>query len=188
MAIEKLPPLLSYDDCLRLLPAEARGEVIEGEWTVTPSPSPLHQQIVGTLARHLGNFLADHPELGRVFVAPLDVVLRAERPAIVLQPALMFISAAREDIIQDVVRGAPDLVVEIVSPSSGSDDAVRKRDLYARFGVQEYWLVWPAESRIDVLDLATGAETRGLGREDVLTSDRLPGFALDVAAVFARRG
>lgn len=185
MALEQGRPPMSYADVL-LLPPESPGEVIDGELIVTPAPSPYHQHIADTLLIALRAFLDGHPGTGVAFSAPIDVVLRVERPAIVVQPDLVFIEAARTGIIAAAVMGPPTLAVEVVSPSSTRLDAVRKRELYAQFGVLEYWLVWPEEQRIDVIALAGAGAAREFGPADILTSEVLPGFQLDVTRVFAR--
>lgn len=192
MALERHPALLSYED-FRRLPPESPGEVIHGELVVGPSPVSRHQQVAGTLYRLIAAFLDTAPALGEVYIAPLDVVLRAERPAIVVQPDVFFVAAARAGIVQDFVEGPPDLAVEVVSPGSGRTDAVVKRDLYAAHGVREYWIVWPAEARIDVFVLeppkgeATYGTPRTFGVGEPLTSALLPGFSLDVARLLQSR-
>lgn len=189
MALEHPPALLSYADFLRL-PPESPGEVIDGELIVGPAPLVPHQRVVGTIYQAIANFLDAAPALGEVFIAPLDVVLRAERPATVLQPDVLFISAAREDIIRGGVHGAPDLAVEVVSPGSARTDGVVKCALYAAHGVREYWLVWPEEARIDVFVPGEGGSygpPRELGGGDRLETPLLPGFSLEVSRVFAGR-
>jgi Uma2 family endonuclease len=190
MAIENLPALLDYADYLKL-PDEPRGEVVEGVFTMVPGPNFNHQTIQHKLAHLIQLYLDDRPEVGVVCPAPMDVVLRRERPALILQPDLLFITAARMAIVENHVMGAPDLVVEIISPSSVRMDSVRKREFYARFGIQEFWLVWPVEERIDVFRLADG----GYGEAETfepsgvpLTTPLLPGFELPVAKVFTRPG
>lgn len=185
MALERGRPPLSYADVLEL-PPETPGEVIDGELIATPAPSPYHQHITDRIMFALIGHLDEHPGTGVAFSAPIDVVLRAERPAIVVQPDVIFIEAARTGIIGAAVMGPPALVVEVVSPSSSRLDAVRKRELYTQCGVTEYWLVWPEEQRIDVIALATAGPAREFGPADKLTSGVLPGFQLDVARVFAR--
>ena len=186
MALDHGHVPLSYDDYARL-PDEPRGEVFEGAFFMTPSPSPRHQDLVGDIFVAIKQWLRRQPDVGRAFVAPLDVVLRAERPATIVQPDVFFVSAARAGIVQDAVRGAPDLVVEVVSPTGAGRDAVTKRALYARHGVRELWLVWPAEMRVDVLLAAEGGdfgEVRTLHPGAALTSDLLPGFTLDLTDLF----
>lgn len=186
MAIENRPALLSYADYARL-PFEGPGEVIHGELVMGPSPFSDHQEVVGALYARMRVFLDDHPGLGRAFVAPLDVVLRAERPAIVVQPDVLFIRAERMGIVERVVMGPPDLAVEVVSAGNSRHDAVVKLGIYAEYGIPEFWLVWPQERRVDVFTLAEGSygQPRMLTSEDALTTPTLPGFTLPVRTIFA---
>lgn len=186
MALEHSQPSLSFAEYL-LLPDEPRGEVLDGVFTVTPAPNARHQELAGEIFFEIKRWLREHPDAGAVFIAPLDVVLRAERPAVVVQPDILYVAAARQAIVQDAVLGAPDLAVEVVSPSSAGRDAVTKRELYARHGVRELWLVWPQERRVDVLvadQSGVFGEARTLLPAEVLTSDVLPGFTLAVADLF----
>ena len=189
MALEQRPIRLSYADFLKL-PPESPGELIDGELTMTPSPIFHHQVIADRIMRHLGAYLDEHPEAGVACSAPMDVVLRADSPAIVVQPDVLFVSAAREGIIDRVVLGAPDLVVEVVSASTVRIDAIRKRDLYAEYGVEEYWLVWPDDERVDVFrGIKNGwyAGPRTLAAGENLASPLLPGFELAIDRIFAHR-
>jgi Uma2 family endonuclease len=123
-----------------------------------------------------------------MYFAPFDVVLRAERPAIVLQPDLMYLSPQRLDRrTGSNIQGAPDLVVEVLSPGTAMLDLTRKKSLYASYGVDEYWVVRPAERRVDVLR-RTGdhfGQAVTLEPGETLRSALLPGFALELAALFA---
>jgi Uma2 family endonuclease len=183
MATENYPFPMSYAEYFELTP-EGPGELIDGAYVVSPTPTPRHQHLVGYIFRMLGNHLEDHPEQGVVLVAPMDCVLRAERPGLALQPDVLFLSPEREHLIQQAVMGAPDLAVEVVSPSGARYDAIRKREYYRQFGVREYWLVWPEDERVDVI---TGdfAAARTLQAGDMLETPLVPGFALDVARLFA---
>lgn len=186
MALESGTPLLSHADYLTL-PDEPRGEVLEGVFVVTPAPTTRHQRVVGDLYFAFETWLRANPGVGEAFVAPLDVILRAERPAVVLQPDVVFVSAARAGIVQDWIHGAPDLVVEVVSPSSARRDAISKRDLYARYGIREFWLVWPTERRVDVLTFGEGGKAgpvRTLEAEDRLDTPLMPGLAIPLAGLW----
>jgi Uma2 family endonuclease len=185
MATEQSPPLLSYDD-YAALEDERPAQVVDGVLFMTPSPTPDHQALVGRLWRELVAYADQHG--GRAFFAPLDVVLRAERPAQVVQPDAMYFSPARVDRVGPKhAVGAPDIAIEVVSHAHARFDGTRKRALYEEHGVREYWMVPPHTERIEVL--VRGADGR-FGRPqlfepgDTLTSEVLPGFALDVAAVF----
>ncbi len=120
---------LTYRD-LRHTPDDGqRWEIIDGEVSVSPAPSLRHQDVLLTLATRLSAHVRRHC-LGKVWIAPVEVAL--ERPTGV-QPDLVFISAARLEIAQELrILGAPDLVVEVASPSTASRDRGLKLDAYAR--------------------------------------------------------
>jgi Uma2 family endonuclease len=143
-----------------------RYEVIDDELVVTPSPTPQHQRIVRRLILALGSFVEDH-NLGEIFPAPLDVVL-AEGDY--FEPDLLFVTKSRSDRYSDRgIEGPPDLVVEILSPSTAARDRGIKLDRYRLFGVPEYWIVDPDERRIEVWDLAGGAQEAAIyGAGDAL--------------------
>ena len=175
----------TYDDYLNT-PDDIRYELLDGELVMAPSPNTMHQALTIELSTALHTFVKEHA-LGRVFVAPFDVVLWEGDEANVVQPDLLFVSAARLDIITEAnVQGAPDLVAEILSPSTESVDRGNKRDLYARHGVGEYWLVDPEARTVTVLMLGeTGYETAGTYEPgQALTSPTLDGLTIDVGEVF----
>ena len=121
---------------------------------------------------------------GWVFFSPTDVVL-SEHDTV--QPDLVFVSREREHIITDAnIQGAPDLVVEILSPSTASRDWRDKLDLYERHGVAEYWLVDPVSEIVWVFQLVDGAlvQVGMYSVGDTLTSPLLEGFALKLGLVF----
>ena len=128
------------------LPAEPRCELIYGRFYLSPSPTPLHQYIALRLGRVLDD-IADHTG-GLALAAPMDVHLA---PHTVVQPDLLYVSPGRAEVVQDWIEGAPDLVVEILSPSTASRDQVHKLNLYAEAGVAEYWIVDPAGRHIAFL-------------------------------------
>jgi Uma2 family endonuclease len=142
----------TYEDYLQI-EDEKRYEVHEGELMMVPVPLTIHQRISKKLLVKISNYV-DDKNLGEVFDAPTDVVLAED---VVVQPDILFISKDRTDIIGErAVMGAPDLIVEILSPSSTFSDAVRKKELYQRYGVREYWLVFPEEKAIEVMTLEEG--------------------------------
>ena len=155
---------------------------------MTPAPRPKHQTITLTLARRLGNFLDDHP-IGRVFVAPLDVLFRQGTPDEEwVQPDVIFVRQERQDIITETnIQGAPDLVVEVLSKGTRSRDLLDKRDLYEREGVPEYWVAHQDRVRVEISRLGPdGAygDPIALGPGDTLTSPLLPGFTLPVDRLY----
>ena len=173
---------LTYEDYARL-PDDERYELIDGELITMPSPKEIHQRLLLLLGSWWLGFVLER-RLGSVYVAPFDVVLSATN---VVQPDLIFVSRARARIItEDNIRGAPDLLVEILSPSTEWRDRIVKRELYARHGVREYWLVDPYAKTVTVLILGAGGyNTHAVyGEGDTLTSPTLPGFALDLGGLF----
>jgi Uma2 family endonuclease len=177
--------LLSYED-YAAIDDDERYEVLEGVLTpMGPAPFLRHQRIAAQIWRVLDDYERAQ-RLGRAYMAPADVVLQAARPATVLQPDVMFVRD-RTKITQANVQGPPDLVVEVLSPSNARKDAIRKRALYERFGVAEFWIVPLHEDRIEVMRLGPDGKYGApllfqLG--DRLTSPNLPGFELDVATIF----
>ena len=173
---------LTYEDYASL-PDDERYELIDGELITMPSPKEIHQRLLLLLGSWWLGFVLER-RLGSVYVAPFDVVLSATN---VVQPDLIFVSSARARIItEDNIRGAPDLLVEILSPSTERRDRIVKRDLYARHGVREYWLIDPYAKTVTVLILGAGGyDTHAVyGEGDTLTSPTLPGFALDLGELF----
>jgi Uma2 family endonuclease len=164
-----------------------RYELIGGELFVTTAPRFEHQGACTQLAIALGNW-SEQSGLGQVFVGPglvftdLDSVI----------PDLIWISHARFAAVADDkghFRGAPELVVEVLSPGAANlrRDTELKRALYDAAGVEEYWVVdWRART-VAVYRRATGALrlVATLGGDEALTSPVLPGFVLPVARLFA---
>lgn len=158
-------------------------ELINGQIVKKSAPSPKHQKASGKLFRSLSAFV-EQKKLGEVLYAPLDVFLGEYNS---LQPDLLFVAKAREEIITDNgVEGAPDLVVEILSPSTMKNDRGDKMKIYREFQVREYWIVDPKNQSIEVYqyqngdyDLASFAVEAG-----EINSSVLEGLVLEVSTVF----
>jgi Uma2 family endonuclease len=176
---------LTYDDYLLFPDDGQRHELIDGEHYVTPSPNRKHQQIVGNLYWLIRSYLEQHP-IGRVFVAPFDVIFSSYD---VVEPDVLYLSHERAaEILRDYVHGAPDVVVEIGSVSTRRRDETIKRNLYERDGVIEYWIVDP---EIDVVRVYRRRGDRfdrpvELSREagDALTTPVLPQLELPLVRIF----
>lgn len=182
MVIAKPRGQLTDKDCLHT-PDDQYYELLDGEWVVVPAPGELHQSVSALLGWKLVQFAAEN-RLGRVYHAPFDVVLSDVN---VVQPDLIFVSNARAHIITDAnIQGAPDLVIEILSPSTVARDKTFKRALYAMHGVQEYWMVDATAKTITVLLLGErGFEVVNTYREgESLTSPTLCGFTLNPDDIF----
>lgn len=185
MAISLATRKLTYDDYLRLPDDGKRYEIIDGELYVTPAPATRHQFIVSNLLRLVGAFV-HHRKLGRLLTAPLDVLFGHHDLA---QPDLVFISAERMEIVtKAAIQGAPDLVAEVISPSTGKRDEGIKLRLYEREGVREYWLLYPEAETMKVFRRRDGrldlAAELSAAAGDVLASPLFPGLELPVASLF----
>jgi Uma2 family endonuclease len=177
---------LTYDDFVHFPDDGRRHELIDGEHYVTPSPNIRHQRISGNFHLLMGNWLEEHP-IGRLFYAPLDVVLSEID---VVEPDLLYFSHDRAAQVLTPLhaRGAPDIVVEIASTGTRKRDETIKRRLYERVGVVEYWVVDP---EIDVIRVYCRegdrfGRPRELSREanDVLVTPLLPGLDMPLARLF----
>ncbi len=173
----------TYRDYLELND-DKRYEVINGRLYEMPAPTPWHQRILKRLLNILTGFVEVKENRGEVFPSPIDVVL-GER--YVLQPDMVFISKERFGIIGDkAIIGPPDLVVEIVSPTSYYRDRYEKFRIYEEAGIKEYWIVYPGEKAIEVWVLKEGkyelysiASSEGKVRSKVLK-----GLEVDLKEVF----
>jgi Uma2 family endonuclease len=130
--------VLTYEDYVLLPNDRNRYEILEGELTGTPAPSTKHQTASVNLLVILFQYIKER-DLGKLFHAPIDLILESTS---VLQPDLLFVSQARRHIITErAIEGAPDLVVEILSPTTSRTDRVTKAQIYARHRVPVYWIV-----------------------------------------------
>jgi Uma2 family endonuclease len=157
-------------------------ELWDGELIMSPSPSFFHQEIVVRFHDLLRAWVGKHG-LGKTGVAPLDLILTERQ---VVQPDVFFVANDRLAILTDRLRGAPDLVVEVLSPGTRRRDRIEKRDLYEQHGVKEYWLIDPEARTVEVLFLERG-EYRLAGRwlpGEQAASRLLAGFTVPVAPLF----
>lgn len=169
----------TYDDFLRLEDDSWRYEVIRGELYMSPPPSERHQYASMRLAVRFDNFVTPR-KLGRVYAAPFGVILGDI--ATPVQPDIVFVSAERiaAVVAEDGLHGAPDLIVEILSPSNWLTDRRTKFEIYQEAGVREYWLVNPKTCVAEVFVLREG-EFALLGRwgaGEVARSEVLAGFEI----------
>lgn len=168
-----------------LLPDDQRYEVIEGELYLVPSPSVVHQKVSDNLLFILKKHV-NETKSGYVFSAPLDVLLSDDT---VVQPDIIYIAEENCRIIGEVnIGGAPDLVVEVISPATAKRDYGEKKDLYARHGVKELWIVHPVLQIIDVFinENGTFGATVHYDRrsQTVMNSMLLAGLAINLDEIF----
>ena len=173
---------LTYEDYLEL-PDDKRYEIIDGELYEMTAPTIRHQDILFNLTLIFGPYTRNN-RLGKARFAPIDVIFA---DGDIVQPDLVFVSESRRDIIQDhAIVGAPDLVVEVLSPSTAAHDRNRKARLYERYGVAEYWMVDMETESIEVRRLRDGeyggAEIYDSG---VVSTALIPGLEVRVDEVFA---
>ncbi|MCX7824677.1 MAG: Uma2 family endonuclease [Verrucomicrobiae bacterium] len=176
------PPITRYD-YEQMPEGPPYYQVVEGELVMSPSPGTPHQDIVLNLVLLIGHYLEEHP-IGTLHVAPLDVFLSDIN---VYQPDLVFVSRERRSLITDRgIEGAPDLVIEVLSPRTVRFDRGTKRKIYARTGVQELWLVDPDAKRIQIYRLTEDADAPVAthGADAVFESSLLPGLRVEAAGVF----
>ncbi|WP_186445534.1 Uma2 family endonuclease [Paenibacillus cremeus] len=160
-----------------------RYEIIDGiRYDLKPSPIIQHQILLTELYSAIRITCNQN---GIIVVAPMDVKLDDRNT---VQPDLIFIADENVHIIVDgIIQGAPDLLVEILSPSSGSHDKIRKKALYERFGIKEYWIVDPVLHTIDQF-AHDGVKLQlhaTYGKGDTLKSDRFSCISIDAASLFA---
>ena len=183
MVTKKPTAKLTYEDYEKTSDDE-RYELIDGELIALTAPDRDHQGILLTLAYLITDFLRQVNNLGRLYAAPRDVYLSDTD---IVQPDLLFISNKRLVIdTERPVRGAPDLVVEVPSPSTANRDWTTKRQLYARHGVKEYWIVDPDARTVTLMLLTEDSlDVSGvLGEGDTLESSVLAGFSAGVTEIF----
>jgi len=173
---------LTYED-FEKIPADGnRHEIIDGEWFMTPAPNLDHQGMVSKLDRRVGNHVEKH-RLGRVFVAPTDVVLSKND---IVEPDLVFVSTKNSSILRKKnIQGPPDLVIEVSSPSTVSLDRGDKLKLYARSGVREYWIVDLFARSVEIREFGRTRRVRIYKEGQTFTSVLLPGLDISVSDLFS---
>jgi len=174
----------TYED-YRELPDDGKiYQVIGGKLLMAPAPSTRHQDISRNLAFIIWSFVKDH-NLGEIYYAPIDVVFSSVN---VVQPDIVFIAKDKLRIIKEKgIFGAPDWIIEIVSSSTSKIDIKLKKDLYERFGVREYWIVYPEEKKIEVYLLEGGNyKFKGIFlKNDTLQVSAIEGLKINLKEVFS---
>jgi Uma2 family endonuclease len=181
-----IEPLLTVAD-LDIMPDDGnRYELIEGEIFVSRSPSLMHQSVSGNLFRSIDTYLMQSP-IGRLWTTP--GVIFSEFSGVI--PDLVFVSHQRRNEVAsgDRITGAPDLVIEIVSPGVENErrDRLAKRQLYGKYGVKEYWIVDFEKRTIEVYRLQEQIlQLQSLLTEkDEITSSVLPGYRAKVETILS---
>ena len=173
---------ITYADYLKI-DDNNRYEIFNGELCMVPAPSTNHQSVSRNLEFLIWSFVKQKG-LGNVFDAPIDIVFDDDE---VFQPDIVFIKSENQSIIgKNAIQGIPDLIVEIVSPSSTFYDTIEKKDIYRKYGVKEYWIIFPDEKVIEVLSLEKGEylEFCKSKKEGIVKSKILEGLEIDSKDVF----
>jgi len=173
----------TYDDYAKLPDDGNRYEIVDGVLIMTPAPTPEHQDIAGMIYY----YLVTHVKLagfGRVFPGPVDVELGSKQ---VFQPdVVVLLNTHLDRIASKKINGAPDLMVEIASPSTAVYDRLIKFEKYAQAGIPEYWIVKPDARTVEVLVLEDG-KYRSLGifnGRQTLPSRVVPELPVEVEQFF----
>ena len=180
------PQLMSVEDYFTKTPYALRPtELVHGVVRVADSPSPRHQSAVAVLCRALDAHVRKRA-LGRMWLSPLDVVL-SERLALIVQPDLFFVSNERKAIVTDRVRGAPDLVIEVLSPDPRIGSAGERVRWFAENGVRECWLVHQDTRSVTVIEYRDLHEVRRstFDHHEPIASAVLPEFRPSLDEILA---
>ncbi|MBM3269065.1 MAG: Uma2 family endonuclease [Candidatus Sericytochromatia bacterium] len=185
MAIDRAKKLMTYPEFAALPDDGKLYELVDGEPVVSPAPTLTHQTLLWRLISVFDAYQSAHPAAGRFVVGPYDVVLSIHHA---LHPDLLFFARQRERLLTDAFAGgAPDLAVEILSPSTAGRDKGRKRELYDEFGVAEYWIVHQKRPQVDVYRRGAAGrlqKAQSLGAGAAIQTPLLPGFTLALDTLF----
>lgn len=159
-------------------------QLIENDLIMSPSPSLIHQLILGEFYDELKGFNKSQNLNGLVVLSPIDIFFDNDN---VFQPDILFISAGRiKEIVHERISGAPDLVIEILSPSNAYYDLRQKMGVYEKYGVKEYIIVDPIQENADIYSLRDGAYhlNQKAEKSEILNSVILPGLSFDLSKIF----
>lgn len=176
--------LLTYDELLALPDLGEHYELIDGVLIVPPAPSWRHANMADELLVLLRSHVKERRPGGMVLSAPVDFRFTDLR---VVQPDLVYISPERRYLLTEdrAIHGAPDLVVEVLSPFNRRHDLVVKFGLYEKAGVREYWIVDLDNETLTMFVLCNGQFVEQANEAGIARSTVLPELAIDVAALFA---
>ncbi|WP_134701003.1 Uma2 family endonuclease [Ammoniphilus sp. YIM 78166] len=178
----------TYEDYIKLTD-DMRYEAIDGQiYNMTPSPTPNHQGILGELFIEFGSYLRG--KQCRAFISPIDVCFSDEKEDLGqikewVIPDLVVV-CDKNKIGDKRIMGTPDLLIEVLSPSTAKHDRLTKYNRYQRAGVKEYWIVDPVHKTIEVYFLeGEGYKRKGIySRGDILPVSIFEDFSLDLDIVF----
>ncbi len=181
MSVARKKIMFTYDDLQYWENDHLRHEIIEGEHYMSPSPIPYHQIVSGNLFYEILDYVKKK-QLGKIFSAPIDVVFHDSDVCV---PDLVFVSNKNRHIIGDKnIQGAPDLIIEILSPGTEKLDKGLKYKRYAYYGVKEYWIVDPKAQLIEVHDLEEQALLQVFPKNQILNTPTFPDIDLNLSKIF----
>jgi Uma2 family endonuclease len=167
----------TVDDYLKL--DEELCQLINGELIMTPAPNTEHQRTSKSFFR----ILEANAGNGEVFYSPIDLYCDNEN---VFQPDLLYISERNKKIISERgIEGAPDLIIEIISPSNSFIDRYTKKTAYFKFGVLEYWIVDPANKTLEIYHDDTDKPYLYLAGEGIVKSKVLKTMSFNLETIFS---
>ena len=175
--------VLTYEHLIEMPNDRQRYEIVDGELYVTAAPSTSHQAAVTNLTAILVVHVRAH-RLGRVFTAPCDVILE---DTTAVEPDIIFVAEARKDIILPLhIRGAPDLVVEVLSRWTARTDREVKRQAYARHGIPYYWLLDPDRQVFTANALVDGEyrEVAVARENEQISADPFPDLVIELSEIW----
>jgi Uma2 family endonuclease len=174
---------VTTEEYLRTPESKVPTELIYGALRVADSPMPRHQAAVADFHLALAPHVREH-RLGHIWLSPLDIILDAQR-ALILQPDLFFISNTRSHILTDRVRGAPDMVLEVLSPDPRIGKLDERITWFAQYGVPECWLFHQFERRLELLGCVGGTveTSTSFDERTPIQSSVLPDFRRSVSSI-----
>src|SRR5256885_7337745 len=181
MSSVQISPLTIKD--YRLLPEGGpRYQLIEGDLYMAPAPNRFHQDISGNIFGLIHAYLKKH-RIGKVYCAPFDVYLDENN---VFQPDVLFVSKKNNILTPAGAEGAPEFIVEILSPKTAFLDKKSKRRVYARCGVKELWIIDPDIKTIQIyfLQKDAGRPAANYTAKDTFTSPHFPGLKFKATEIF----
>lgn len=185
--VKAVRPRVSYANLERAPEDGCRYELYDGEVFVVPSPLPKHQVVAITVAEMLRQYAREHG--GFCVASPIDIVFSDYD---VLQPDVIYFSSDRAHLVDlnRVIRHAPDLCVEVLSPSTASTDRGKKMQMFARYAVPEYWILDPVAESIEIYELRDAAYELKVSATDageVISSAAVPGLTFTAGSLFPER-
>lgn len=181
MKAEELLRPLTYEDLEIYDDEHHRYEIIHGSLVVSPSAAPKHGDVLMRLIVAFAN-IVEQRQLGRVLTAPIDLELS---PNNIVVPDMLFATHERLRIEKNHLVSPPDLIIEVVSPSSRTRDYITKRLMYESAGVAEYWIVDPSKRSVDVLELIEGRYVKTENVDGIARSTVVPGVEIELNRLFA---